>query len=1099
VDGLGIRSDWAPATPSTVRIDREAPSAPAVAGGSSAWQRLASVTVRANGATDARTSVRYQSRTSSDGGASWSAPADGPATAVTAEGETIVQFRAVDEAGNASSWAPAAPTPASTVMLDRTTPTDPAVSGGSLAWQDVDAIDLAAAGSQDALSGLAGYERRTSTDGGQTWSDPVQGAGLAVSAEGQTLVQFRALDTAGNASPWYPDAPRPASTARIDRTAPARPTVTGGALAWTGAEMVAVLAGGATDALSGVAPDAYEHETSSDGGATWSSPAPGSLVPVTAEGQTLVRFRAVDGAGLRSDWAPETPTPGSTVRIDRVAPTPPTVAGGSGEWQPAGSVLLSASGSADERTGGALTYESRTSADGGQTWTQPVAGATRAVTREGETIVQFRALDGARNPSPWAPAVPAPESTVRLDRSAPTVPAVSGGSAAWQSVDSVTVGASGSADPLSGFDHYEARTSSDRGVTWSDPVRADSVTMSGEGETLVQFRAVDALGAASEWAPASSTAASTIRIDRSAPGVPTVSGGSNAWQDTDSVAVSAGGSTDALSGVAQVSYEYRTSPDGTDWSEPRAGGAALVAGEGTTYVQFRALDAAGNASPGWVPAQPVPASTVRIDRTPPSSPTLAGGSGAWQNVASLTVTASGSDDAASGFSGYQHRVSTDGGRTWSEPDAGDSLTVSEEGQTLVQFRALDVSGLASAWTPSSQTGAATVRIDRTAPSVPSIVGGSSAWRNVASTTVTASGATDALAGAIRYRWRTSSDGGRTWDAPRDGPSAVVSREGETLVQFQATDGAANSTDWLPAQPTPGSTVRIDRSAPTAPAASGGSLTWSARPETTITATSSDAASGVASYEHRLSVDGGKTWSAPAPGATVTVSAQGETLVQFRASDVSGFVSAWAPAPRTAGATVRLDRTAPSAPTVAGGSSSWRNRAAVTVTASGSSDAGGSTLAGYRWRTSRDGAHWSASQAGPATIVAEGVTYVQFQATDVAGNASAWMPAPKTATATVKLDRSAPSLPSVTGGSLTCAAKRTIAAAGAIDPGVGGVRYEARVSTDAGATWAAAQRVASVTLTTPGHYVVQFRALDALRNASAWEPATAGPANSACIR
>ena len=90
---------------------------------------------------------------------------------IAAQGETLVQFRAVDTAGFISPWAPSVPDSGSTVRIDRTLPTTPVVSGGSLTWQNVSSLSITAAGSTDSGgSGLIGYEVRTSTDGGATWS-----------------------------------------------------------------------------------------------------------------------------------------------------------------------------------------------------------------------------------------------------------------------------------------------------------------------------------------------------------------------------------------------------------------------------------------------------------------------------------------------------------------------------------------------------------------------------------------------------------------------------------------------------------------------------------------------------------------------------------------------------------------------------------------------------------------------------------------------------------------------------------------------------------------------------------------------------------------
>jgi hypothetical protein len=215
-------------------------------------------------------------------------------------------------------------------------------------------------------------------------------------------------------------------------------------------------------------------------------------------------------------------------------------------------------------------------------------------------------------------------------------------------------------------------------------------------------------------------------------------------------------------------------------------------------------------------------------------------------------------------------------------------------------------------------------------------------------------------------------------------------------------------------------------------------------------------------------------------------------VQFRAVDNVGNASTWTQA------TVRLDRTTPGAPTVSGGSSSWQNVASVTVSATGGTDTM-SGIAGYQYRTN-PGSGWSAAASGASVIVsAQGTTYVQFRTVDGAGNVSAWTPSSNGATNTVKLDRTAPTAPTVSGGSLTCSnTKRTITGKSSTDTASGVNHYEYRVSTNAGTTWGATVSAASVTLSATGRYVVQFRAVDNVGLASAWAPTVNGAANSACL-
>ncbi|HYX85068.1 MAG TPA: hypothetical protein VE777_08865 [Gaiellales bacterium] len=966
VDAAGNSSPW---TQATVRIDRSAPRAPVVAGGSSAWKNAASVTVSASGSADAGSGVAgYEHETSTDGGTTWSAAAAGASLALSAEGETLVRFRAVDVAGFFTSpWTPA------TVRIDRTAPTAPAAAGGSLTWSRAAQITITGGGSTDSPgSGVASYQYRTSTDGGATWSSAAAGASVDVTANGETLVQFRAVDVSGLRSGWAPAANTAAATARIDRAAPSTPSVSGGSNTWKSQAQATVSASGSNDPLSGLA--GYEYRESTDAGATWSPAAAGAADAVSAEGETLVQFRAVDNTGNTSAWTPSAATAGSRVRLDRTSPTDPTVTGGSLSWQSVPSVSVAASASTDAGGSGFSGYEYRTSKDGGVTWSSAAAGSPVTVTAQGQTLVAFRAVDGAGNTSGWV------QGTARIDRTAPSAPAVAGGSSSWQATGPVTVAGSGSTDSGgSGLAGYEYRTSLDGGA-WSLAAPGASVNVTAEGTTQVQFRSVDSAGNTSAWTPSSATAASTVKLDLTAPSDPSVAGGSSSWRNLALVAVTASGSTDARSGLA--AYEYEMSTDsGATWSVATSGSSLSVSAEVETLVRFRAVDKVGRTS-AWVQA------TIRLDRTAPSAPSVSGGSLSWQNVPSVTVSGSGSTDtpAADGVNHYEHRTSTDGGATWSAAASGGSVGVSAEGTTLVQFRAVDGAANASAWAPASPTGASTVKLDRGPPTDPTVTGGTTGWQNAASALVSASGSTDGGSAVSTYQYQTAFNGG-PWSSSTSGASVTVSAEGTTLVRFRALDAAGNTSNWVQAS------VQLDRTVPTSPAVSGGSTSWSSAASRTISASgSTDAVSGVNHYDFRTSTNGGTTWSAATSGAAAVISAEGTTIVQFRAVDGAGITSAWVPATSGSSNTVKLDRTAPTLPTVSGGSLTCTN-GKITIKASGSIDSL-SGLSSYQYRVSNNGGStWgAATSASTVTFRSAGTYIVQFRGVDNAGNISAWAPA-----------------------------------------------------------------------------------------------------------
>ena len=1064
----------------TVRwvVDTVAPSTPVASGGSSAWQTVPSIGITAAGSTDAGSGLAgYQMRTSTDGGATWSAASAGALATITTDGETLAQFRALDKAGNASAWSPAPGSAEATARLDRLAPFAPTVSGGDLQWQNTSGVLVSAAGGADVGgAGFDHYEYRTSTDGGASWSAAASGPSVAVTADGETIVQFRSVDAVGNASAWAPAVADAGSTVRLDRTLPTDPVVTGAPSGWQNIASALLTASGSTDAQgAGIA--FYEHRSSSDGGQTWSAPVAGNTVLVNAEGLTLVQFRSVDLANLHSAWIQ------AQVGIDRTNPTNPSVAGGSAVWQSVETLDIAASGSTDAGGSALAGYEYRTSTDGGLTWSAPAAGWDDVVAAEGQTLVQFRALDGAGNTSGWA------QATARIDRTAPTVPVVAGGSVAWQSAPSVDVTASGATDSGgSGLTGYEHRTSTDNGQTWSSPTPGALVSVSAEGTTLVQFRAVDGAGNATAWAPAA-PAAGTVRLDHTAPTLSGLSGGSLTWKSSASITITAGAAADA-GGSGLLHVEHRTSADGgTTWTAPSTGTAVAVSAEGETLVQFRSVDNAGNTS-AWLPAAPAAAGTVRLDRTAPTAPTVTGGSSTWQSVPSVLVSASASTDAGSGLAGYEYRTSADGGTTWTAASGGSSLSVSAQGATEVGFRAVDAAGRTSAWV------AVHVRIDRSAPSSPAVTGGSSTWKTSASATVSAANSTDTGgSGFAGYRYETSTDSGASWSPPSAGSSLVVSSEGETLVRFEGIDNAGNESAWVQA------TVRLDRSAPTAPAVSGGSLGWQMSPATVSASGSTDTGGSGMSYQYRTSADNGATWSAAAAGASHQVSTEGTTLVQFRAIDGAGNASAWAPASAGASNTVKLDLTQPTAPTVTGGSASWQTAASVTIGAAGATD-GGSGLAGYDYRTSTDGTTWSAPASGASLQVsAQGTTYVQFRSRDAAGNTSAWTLGAVAGANTVKLDRTAPVAPTVSGGSLTWQKTAvTLSATGASDPLSGLKGLYVRTSTNGGATWSSATLLPGTTyqVSAEGTTIVQFQSVDNAGNASAWTPAAAGASNTVKI-
>jgi hypothetical protein len=92
------------------------------------------------------------------------------------------------------------------------------IANSSTAWQSVASINLVASGSTDSPgSGIARYQRQVSTDGGAPGATST-GASRLVTAEGETLVRFRAVDVSGKTSNWVVATPGSTAPSRPIRT-----------------------------------------------------------------------------------------------------------------------------------------------------------------------------------------------------------------------------------------------------------------------------------------------------------------------------------------------------------------------------------------------------------------------------------------------------------------------------------------------------------------------------------------------------------------------------------------------------------------------------------------------------------------------------------------------------------------------------------------------------------------------------------------------------------------------------------------------------------------------------------------------------------------
>ena len=341
----------------------------------------------------------------------------------------------------------------------------------------------------------------------------------------------------------------------------------------------------------------------------------------------------------------------------------------------------------------------------------------------------------------------------------------------------------------------------------------------------------------------------------------------------------------------------------------------------------------------------------------------------------VTVTASASDVGQSGVASITYSAS--GAQTIAETAVdGDqvSFDITADGDTTVTIFATDVAGNVSA------TETIDISIDKTAPTVSAEVidptpAPTSGWYT-SDVTVRVTGA-DAGSGITGL----TVDGTITPVDPAAASASVdetIAAEGETTLSFSAVDAGGNTDS--------GSiTVSIDKTAPmltVTPDVTGSPFVGG---PVTVDIVASDATSGLASITY--SAAGAETVGQTTVGtdtASVTISANGVTDVSVFATDVAGNtteVETVTVSIDTAEPTVSAAVVDPAAPPASG----WYS-GDVTVRVSATDPLSGVAVITIDGIATNVGP--SASESVDVVISDEGLTTIEFSATDAADNASA---------------------------------------------------------------------------------------------------------------
>ncbi|MFI6763067.1 OmpL47-type beta-barrel domain-containing protein [Micromonospora sp. NPDC050417] len=517
----------------------------------------------------------------------------------------------------------------------------------------------------------------------------------------------------------------------------------------------------ASDTGSGVGRVEY----SLDGGpyGTYSAP-----VTVNAPGEHTVNYRATDVAGNTS------PVQSVNFRVAQPAPqdtTPPTVTAavtgdrdGNGAYVGMATVTVSAT----DTGSGVARVEYALDGQAYAAYTAPVMVHTT-----GQHTVSYRATDVAGNTS--APqsvafqvvAVPNPDTT------APTVTAAVTGDRDENGayIDDATVTLTAT-DADSGVDRVEFSLDGQAYAAYTAPVLVNQ-----PGQHTVSYRATDRAGNTSTPRSVAFQVVATPAPDTTPPtvtaGVTGDRNGNGAYVGAATVTISA---TDTGSGVDRVEF----SVDGQAYAAYTAPVTVNAVGQHT--VSYRATDRAGNTST----PQSVAFQVVAVPDPDTTAPTVTAavtgnrdGNGAYIGAATVTLTAT---DAGSGVARVEFSLD---GRPYAEYTA--PVTVNQNGQHTVSYRATDVAGNTSTSQSVAFTVAAPANSDTTAPTVNAAITGqqNGSWAYVGSATVMLT-ATDAGSGVLRVEYALDGHGYVLYTGP-----LTVNTPGSHTFSYRATDRAGN--------------------------------------------------------------------------------------------------------------------------------------------------------------------------------------------------------------------------------------------------------------------------------------------------------------------
>lgn len=883
-------------------------------------------------------------------------------------------------------------------------------------------------------SDITDYLVRYSSDGGTTWSSPVDMGGIATGGTitGLTngtgyVFQVAAVSAAGTGA--Y-SASSPTVTPEGPPSAPSISSVT----AQDGALSLSI-----TAPDSGAVVTGYDYRV--DGG-TWVGVASASttiVIPGLINGTTYtVEVRAESAVGASPVSSPASGTPQAVPG----APTISSIAVGIGS--------LSVSFTPGFNGGGVIgSYQYRLN---GGSWVT-ASGLSSPIGITGLAAgtayaVELRAVNVA---GPGAASAPA-SATTPTTPGAPDVSSVIAGDGSV--VVTFTAGSTGG----SAIDHYQYQLS---GGGWTDATGGSPLTITGlaNGNAVaVSIRAVNALG--------SGTASSPVTVTPSTiPGAPAIVGDTVAGSDARLSAAFTAPASDGGSSI--TGYQYSTDGGATWRDRDDAGTTAsplvitTLSSDGSTplvngttyYVELRAVNARGAGTASAV--------AVGIATTTPSAPVI---SHVTSEPGALHVVFAAPANGGAAITAYQYSI--DAGGHWTSTgslgtDFGIAGLTNGTHYTVI-VRAVNSVG---AGTPSAGVGGTPATLPG-APTIDSVVRSNQ--------TLTAAVHLDADGGSPLTRWQYSTDNGSTW-ADASGTTSPLTL---TTLSSDSSTRLSNGTGYalqvravtaVGAGPASATTIVAPASAPAAPSVA---LTAGESSISVAFSLSTDGGSPLNGLEYSL--DNGAHWVDPGTLSspfTIAPLVNGTSYsLIMRADNAIGHGASSAPATAT-------PRTIPGAPTAVLAVS---DSASADVSWAAPGDDGGGAITGYTASAYSSSASTTAVSSCTTTgatscsipSLVNGTAYfVAVSATNDAGAGA--FSAPRVLV-TPLARPSAPTLTGLTVGDASISVSFSAGSAG--DRPITGYQY----STDGGATWSDAGGTSSpilVTgLTNGTAYVIALRAV-----------------------